>query len=314
MFDETTTSIEFIHKSIYEYFVSEYILIKIEGTIKKSKGGEVELAGILGSTFKSNYLSKEILEFLKFKIKNSKLILKNNIINKSFHMMLQDGMTYHTKENYKNVVKCERNIFVNMLELIHLCGNGYIKIKASEVYYFSYINYGRSYYSINLEGVNLSNLNLSGINFQYVNLKNANLKNAKLIDANFESADLREADLSGADLTRANLNSAILKRAVFEETNLSEINLQGQDLSESNFNKAIFKGTNLKNANLENSIMTEAFLKEANIKSTRINGSVWLENDVKKIYKKLEKAIFFEITIINQEKSKRVSKRELFLE
>lgn len=314
LFDRTNTSIEFIHKSIYEYFVSEYILIILENTLVRSKVGAVRLAGVLGDVLKSNYLSKEILEFLKFKINNGKLKLENNVINETFQLMLQDGMTYYTYKNYKNVIKCERCIFVNMLELIHLWESGYIKINDSEVYYFSYINYERSYYNLNLEGMDLSNLNLSGINFQRVNLKNANLKKAKLIDANLESADLSNADLSGADLSGANLKGTSLKGANFEKANLSQIDLQEHDLRNLNFNKAIFRGTNLKKANLEGAIMTGAFLKESNIRSIKINDSVWLKDDIKSIYRKLEKLYFFDIIVINQDKKERIIKGELFPE
>ena len=116
-FENVETNIEFIHKSIYEYFVSEYIFMSICKGLDLSVN---KFAGKLGKLLKSNKLSFEILEFLRYKIKNSILIGKFNLIRDAFQVMLQDGMTFHTKKYYKNVVERELCIFANMLEIIHL--------------------------------------------------------------------------------------------------------------------------------------------------------------------------------------------------
>ena len=70
LFENAETNVEFIHKSIYEYFVSEYIFSSLLAAIDSPTD---ELAKTLGYLFKYNSITNEILEFLEFKIKNSKL-------------------------------------------------------------------------------------------------------------------------------------------------------------------------------------------------------------------------------------------------
>ena len=127
-FEYADDDIEFIHKSIYEYFVAEYMVEEVYGVINQNGYDKKELASVFGKMFKSNVLSVEILEFLKFKVRNSTLNTKFDAVNESFQLMLQDGMTYHTNECYKNVMDCEMNVFANMLEILHLWDNHTLKL------------------------------------------------------------------------------------------------------------------------------------------------------------------------------------------
>lgn len=174
LFENTEVIIEFIHKTIYEYFVSEHIFCGLESTIVKN-GSREELAGVLGRVLKRDILSHEILEFLKYKITDT-----YDAVKEAFQLMLQDGMTYYTREYYKNVIECEMNVFANMLETVHLFGN-------SKLYKFDNkigrsVKYNR-YFRLNLNMVILSEMDLS--------------------EANLRGADLSEACLSEADLRGA---------------------------------------------------------------------------------------------------------------
>ena len=86
LFENAETNVEFIHKSIYEYFVSEYIFSSLLAAIDSPTD---ELAKTLGYLFKYNSITNEILEFLEFKIKNSKLNKKFNAMDKAFQLMLE---------------------------------------------------------------------------------------------------------------------------------------------------------------------------------------------------------------------------------
>ncbi len=211
--------VSFVHRSIYEYFVAEYIFEQIGISIKKSKE---ELAGIFGKVLKKKMLSPEILVFLKFKIKTSELNSMFDMICDTFNLMLSDGMTYYTKECYKNVMDCEMSVFANMLQIVHLWYR--------EVYQFNeqvvdYIKRNVGFF-LNLWGVNLQEAyffgdNLQDIHFLYANLKKANLQRANLQGAYFFGANLQEATLQ-----RANLQEATLKRADLQNANLQGAYLQ----------------------------------------------------------------------------------------
>ncbi len=121
--------VSFVHRSIYEYFVAEYIFRQICISIKNSKE---ELASVFGKLLKKKILSSEIRVFFKFKIETSELNSMFDIVCDVFNLMLSDGMTYYTKECYRNVMDCEMDVFVNMLDIVHLWDetiyqfNGYI--------------------------------------------------------------------------------------------------------------------------------------------------------------------------------------------
>ena len=126
-------NIEFIHKSIYEYFVSEYILV----LISKIKSDSLEgLAKFFANKFKFSLLSKEILEFLKYNVR--KLLCIFDKVRDTFYIMLQDGLTYDMDANNKKAAKFKMNIFANMLELIHIWDRTAYNFENSILKYLKY--------------------------------------------------------------------------------------------------------------------------------------------------------------------------------
>ncbi len=231
LFEKYKFDIEFIHKSIYEYFVSEYIFMSII-----HENNEYDLARILGKLLISNKLSFEILEFLKYKVQchtNNKL---SDMIYKTFQIMLKDGMTFYTNKCYKNVIDCEFMILSNMLEIIHLWEN--TNLKFDDIY--KYINLGRGT-DLNLSGmdlrkIDLNNIDLSNAKVKNINLGGVNLEKLNLKGARFKEADLTEADFSGAKLYGAKfieskLVGADFTRAKLNESDLTEADLTGVDLT-----------------------------------------------------------------------------------
>ena len=67
-FENTMSFIEFVHTSIYEYFISEFIVQQIKQNIY-SKNYKKKLAAILGQMLKNYKLTPEIIEFMKYKIR-----------------------------------------------------------------------------------------------------------------------------------------------------------------------------------------------------------------------------------------------------
>ncbi len=203
-----TEELRFVHRSIYEYFVAESICNSMVETIGISKE---RLACAFGKLLNKGKLSKNILDYLKQKIKKSELEERFNVINNTFQLMLQDGMTYYTGECYKNVIDCEMNVFANMLELLHLWKNNYLKLGSLVA---RYLAYNRNYY------LSLSGAYLIGSDLREAKLTRAYLIGAYLMGAHLAGANLREAYLAGAKLTRANLREANLTGAYLAGANL----------------------------------------------------------------------------------------------
>ena len=207
-----TEKILFVHRSLYEYFATEYLFMSLEEIIKK-KESEETLAAKLGDMLKSNSLSKEILGYLKYKIKKSILSTKFDFFRETFQLMLNCGMTYFTSKCYRNVIKCEMNVFSNMLEILHLWEDCSLEFDDTICDYLRYnsrcvlnlgkvkfnfnkseniINNDNLYESLNrmyldganlggavLEGINLSGSSLIGANLRFSHLKGSNLRFAR---------------------------------------------------------------------------------------------------------------------------------------
>lgn len=218
IFDNTESTIEFIHKSLYEYFVSEYICFSIYKILVKCNLKE-SIAGILGGLLKSNILSNEILEFLRFRIVKNKLEKKFKIVKESFQIMLQDGMTYYTGECYKNVIDCEINIFKNMLEILHLWNSGNMKFGRNIEKYIKY-NYK---FELNLKHMDLKRINLRRANLRRANLRGTNLREANLYEADLEEANLERADLIEANLREINLKGTNLRGTIIDKASVNDL-------------------------------------------------------------------------------------------
>ena len=209
LFDKTATKIEFVHKSVYEYFVSEYIIQNLCNFIVSNDYKE-KSAYFFGKTFLHGEISHEIIEFLKYKISDRGLDDAYEKIAIIFQLMLEDGMLYHTNKLTKKAMECDMRVFVNMLEILHLWDK--------HVYSFddqlsNYIYYNKEY------ALNLIRADLRGENLSEASLKRANLREANLRKTVLQEANLKEANLYGADLQEANLQEANLREANLQEAN-----------------------------------------------------------------------------------------------
>lgn len=300
LFEKTEDSLEFIHKSIYEYFVSEYVFYLIDIKIESSNE---TLAGVLGYLFKGNVLSEEILEFLRYKI----VSIDFNIISRAFQLMLQDGMTFYTNKCYKNVIDREMNVFANMLEILHLWGKDILVLDKSVSNYIQYnkkliLNLNNVYLEKkHIDSDDLSNVDLQNKELSKVDLRGAYLRGAYLDEAIFIGADLSGTDLIGAHLKRAHLKGAHLTGAVLIGASLADAELQEAKLEEADLSKA-----NLRGAKLENAKLTKA----------KLSYSMWHEEDIPNVLLQLMEAEFTYIAVYNKKEGigggRTVSREELF--
>lgn len=281
LFETSSSNIEFIHKSIYDYFVSEYIFKKIMEKLNTEGTKENNLAGVFGNLFKGNNLSYEILDFLKYKIMKSTLQKEFVIVSNAFYIMLRDGMSFYSNDQCKNIIEVELDIFANMLEILHL-GNAVNLQYKTEIGKFLYWNINRK---LNLRELDLSNMdlkriNISGANMSVLNLsgsdlREANMSGAKMSFTILKNADLRRADLShvtmvgakleGSKLAGANLSSAIMVSQSLIDINLRGADLRGSDLERANLGGADLRGANLKGAKLRDANVGGALIDESQI-------------------------------------------------
>ena len=213
IFENTKGCIEFVHKSIYEYFVAKYIFTLICKAINLNLSKK-KLAGIFGELLKIHELNYEIIDYLKYKTRNSKLYDKFNVINETFQLMLHDGMTYYTNKRYKKVVNTEMIIFYNMLCIIGFWEEKYIVFDNSICDYLRYNVHSMLHFDyVNLNGLNLRNARLHSASFYKTSLKKANLEGAELDNAMFCFSDMRAVNLSYSSLKVANFDYADLRNA-----------------------------------------------------------------------------------------------------
>lgn len=192
-----TEELYFVHRSIYEYFVIEVICNSIKSLLEKIDYEDVnklymKIACICGLYLKGNNLSITMMNYMKHKIENSILNEKFDVINETFQLMLRDGMTYYTGVCYKNVINCEKNIFTNMLEILHLWNN--TSLKFDKLF--------RPYLLLDIGKLNLSNIDLTGVDLTNVNLNGADMRGTLIRKDTFKGVKIEESIWLEDDIKR----------------------------------------------------------------------------------------------------------------
>lgn len=256
-----TDELQFVHRSIYEYFVVVYFY----ESIYKLKSKE-EVAGKLGELLKDGHLSKQILEFIKYKFDDIKGIDLPDAVKEIFNIMLRDGMTYHIGKTTLNVMDREINIFSNMLETMHLWNPDLGELDVGIVTYLQYNNQNQ----LNLKGSKLENKHLYGVNLTRADLRGTDLKRVDLRRANLENANLENANLYCADLRKTYLKSACLCQTNLCRANLSKGNLSGAKLLKANLMETDLIGADLSNSELKEADLSKAYLTRANLEEAEL--------------------------------------------
>jgi len=274
--------LQFVHRSIYEYFFVLYFFETIHNLTSKER-----TAGKLGKLLKDGYLSEQILEFIKCKFDKMKRYNWPDFMKKVFNIMLRDGMIYHVGIPCKNAIRRERNIFSNMLKVVGLWNLDLGNLNDNISIYLQCNKED----ALNLRGIRLvdensdienlvikyeSRIDLEGVYLSKASLNKAILRGVNLSRADLRGADLREADLRGADLSKADLREANLSKANLRGADLRKADLRGADLREADLSKTNLRKTylneaNLSKADLEEADLSEASLIEVNLKRTYLN-------------------------------------------
>lgn len=302
-----TDELQFVHRSLYEYFVVIYFFESIKSIeesviLKPKKEAMEEVAGKLGELLKKGQMSIQILEFIKYKFDSMSKYNLPDITKEIFNIMLRDGMVYHFKEakreTFLNNMLRENYIFHNMLGIVLLWNPDLGECEERIEFYLKHNDVG----ALNLKGIMLgaksiakvgSGAQLRAVDFSYSYLKEADLHNANLRGASLDLADLSDSDLSRADLCGAtlyqtHLNEARLFDAVLNGADLSGTQLNGAFLNSAQLNgsclrNADIKGAFLSSAQLNGADLSGADLKGADLKNANLIGTNLVDADLKNV-------------------------------
>ena len=296
------TTLSFIHKSIYEYFVAEYMYQSIKSVVT-SVSDNKQIIKCLIHIFKGDELTIEIINCLRYKIKNDKNIYtKKNYetLKMAINSMLEYGMVsgldkVELDKLDKHILHIEAYIFSGIMHLIscfHILNQEkYIKLegKLNE----EIRNAGNIVNLLDLRNINLGKEELRRLWFKgSVDLRGANLKDA----------DLSWADLSSAELCGANLCGATLKSANLRGRNLSGSALCGAILCGADLNGAKLQGADLSSSDLRRLNLSRVDLREVDLKGAKLdekNVQLMIKNMSALKVKNLEKVIVRDMSLYN---------------
>ena len=272
LFESTESQIEFIHKSIYEYFVAEYLLKKISECIQR---GQVDaLAGVLGELLKDNNLNDEIAEYLAYKIRRQETLpthfakepiqipafsVTARYLNDAFSVMLKNGMTYFCETKPDNLIVRETTVFCNLMRMFEHCLDTKHRLQVRHSKEFS------SYLS-------LQNIWTGNQHLMYIDFAEAKFENVSLRKLTFEDVSLKGVVFHNVDLT---------------DTRFENVDLSGASFSQSKMKHTLFEHVNFTKVDIEDCEFVCGRIRDATIdakmKASRLEGTIFQKNYINRI-------------------------------
>ena len=246
--------ITFLHRSFYQYFLSEFLYEKFKAITDVQSGKD--FLKYLWARRLDNYVLDNFRYMAKGVNTACKCVL--SAIEETDAILPIYENVSDSKERIGNY-DMANNVFWNAVsacnsllqkkesqELLDLTGR--IAELLSKYDCFKILLRLSSLKDANLQGADLSFANLSD-----ADLTGADLSFADLIRADLIRADLTGADLTSADLTRADLSFADLTHADLIRADLSFADLTSADLRRTDLFSASLTGANLENATVSRS-------------------------------------------------------------
>ena len=282
--------VAFLHKSFYQYFLSEFLYKRLK-EVKDRQSGE-EFLKLLWPRHLEQYVLDNLQVMTKIDtIHYSWIIEAIDNTDCFFH----DYENKHKTRDFVGNYDRANNSFWNIISILSYIIPIEIKltsvlskriIQLLSLYNCDNINLGDFVLkSVDLNNARMIYADLVGTDFSYANLRSARLDladlrstkliGADLISSDLSSSDLSDSDLSYADLSNANLNSAymnyaILSDAILCNTNLKSADLSGADLCNTNLIGAIFENAKMVGADVKNARITKSqyeYISEQGVKN-----------------------------------------------
>lgn len=274
--ESSSNTLSFCHKSIFEYFVAEYIFNTISSCKEVDK-----IAEKIAYLSKKSLFNQEILRFLRYKIEKKSY---NNediymIFESVVNQMIQNGMTYYLEKNIADILKTESLIFRNIFELLDLfyIRAPNIKLKSINVttQFLSQLN-NRVDYTLNLKNCLLQDLNLDnknyftnldvsdselkGSSFNNTNIHNTSFKSSKIVNVTMRQAYLRECSFASSTVENfdgqettfesCDFTNVVISKSDFSKADLSFADFSNAILSDINFDQSVLHRINFRGADL----------------------------------------------------------------
>ena len=275
--------ITFIHRSFYQYFLSEFFYEKLKA-VTDDQSGENFLK-YLWPRHMDSYVMDNLCLIAKDEDIDYTHILKS--IDEKDAILTEHESLYGSRESIGNYDKAN-NVFWNTISVWNSIFN--IKTPQKKMDLTGRVIELMSKY--NCDGILLRNSYLSGTNLSVANLCRADLSGAdlskadlmfaNLSDANLREANLREAKLYGTNLFGADLSKADLLATNLIEADLRGANLFGADLSNADLFGACLREANLFGANLRKADLSESDLREADLCEAKLDDNNMFGIDMRK--------------------------------
>ena len=281
---EKGNDIQFIHRSIYEYFVAEYIIRKIKNEFDCTESNLVQKCSTtFANLFCRNMLPKEICVYVDYKISNyinTSQSMINTIINIIVNILTKGSTIYISKDilNYlvyekkENVIDVENVVFWNLLYLLQAIApkinntvnsneliqhiSRYIKTNSLQSIDLSYYKICGPHTSLDPtnEATNLKHLTeIYKKNHIYAFCGTLN----NLQD--FGSAFLSNIKMDSSLILNINLNNAILNYAKINNSIFIDLMLNNSSCSDSIWDSTTFLDVKFTHSNMDNAWFSDCY-------------------------------------------------------
>lgn len=253
-------AIEFLHKSLMEYMVAEYIFKEIKRFIDKDSYTEEytinsneEAINLIDKLFSNKFLSKEIVYNLVEIIKNQALTdEKEELTNRLIFFLnyfLNKGFT--KKCDDRNTLIVLMNNFYGYWTILSNLKKGiFDKLPRQSyiIYLIKMIKDLNHKARINLSESSFNNQNLSHIDFENINLDNCSFIDSRLEHVSFPSYNYTWQDnYNKIDFGRTKFNYQKFQKSIFNNSNLFSVIVENTVIEECEFSSCSFHGNNFLN-------------------------------------------------------------------
>ncbi|WP_066347646.1 pentapeptide repeat-containing protein [Aliarcobacter cryaerophilus] len=256
-------AIEFLHKSLMEYMVAEYIFKEIKRFIGKdsyteeySINSNEEAINLIDKLFSNKFLSNEIVYNLVEIIKNQLLTDEKEELTKRLifflNYFLNKGFT--KKCDDRNTLIVLMNNFYGYWTILSNLKKGiFDKLPRQSyiIYLIKMIKDLNHQARINLSENEFNNQILSHTNFENVNLDNCSFIDSKLEHVSFPSHNYTWLyNYNKIDFGRTKFYYQKFQKSIFNNSNLSSVILENTIIEECEFSSCSFHGNNFLNTDV----------------------------------------------------------------
>lgn len=266
--DEIEIAFEFIHKSFYEFLVSEALINSLLSLTDENL--EVhDLARTFYETFGGFKVTLEVISFLAPLIRDIPIIqmdsIRLNLQNIYAHFVLKSRFlnehdnnilnNYFVKypENSSKKIEIEGNAFFNLLFLLSFMGDLY-----NERYEIGNNKKDKDFRSLLL----LLNNNLK--------INTLSLNNFRIINTEFIGDDLNEVDFNNSEFLNCSFNKVDLKFGDLETCNICEVFFKDCNLDNSTFRHSEINQTSYINSRMDNIVFSNSILSNVRFSNSLI--------------------------------------------